>query len=174
MQKVAKHASPQREPSSGRGNQERDRWFESGSLQRRVCCEPGISRSGCPNLEGSPSETPPRPGAWPRSASCHRLGRPPGVGGVTSRATGCRLPPVTIACLSCNPRSMAFSPCRSDRDFVAALLIVLSEGPGARVAIRRTMYGTRLHASGRAAAARARYMGRTPSHPKATVAGPPA
>jgi hypothetical protein len=27
-------------------------------------------------ISGVPSETPPRPGAWPRSASCHRLGRP--------------------------------------------------------------------------------------------------
>jgi hypothetical protein len=35
-EKVAKHANPQRERSSGRGNQKRDRWFESGSLQRRV------------------------------------------------------------------------------------------------------------------------------------------
>jgi hypothetical protein len=35
--------------------------------------------------------------------------------------------------------------------------------PGARIARRRTMYRTCLHASGRAAAARARYMGRTPS-----------
>ena len=32
---------------------EGDRRFESASLQRRVCCEPWISRSGCPNLRGS-------------------------------------------------------------------------------------------------------------------------
>ena len=50
MQKVAKHASPQRELSSGRGNQERDRWFESGSLQQRVHCEPDFLDQGAENF----------------------------------------------------------------------------------------------------------------------------
>ena len=52
------------------------------------------------------------------------------------------------------------SPWRPDCDFLASLLIVLSEGTWRKgVAGRWTMYGTCLHSSGRAAAARARHMG---------------
>src|SRR5208282_841749 len=65
------------------------------------------------------------------------------------------------------------SPWWRDRNFIASLLIVLSEGTWRKgVATRRTMYGTCLHASDRAAAARARYIGAP--NPKAAVAGGPA
>ena len=83
-----------------------------------------------------------------------------------------RLPPVTIACLPCNPRSMALSPLGGVTAILSLRCSLFSlREPGARVARRRTMYGTCPHASGRAAAARARYMGAP--HPKAAVAESP-
>src|SRR5437764_1114645 len=43
-----------------------------------------------------------------------------------------RLPPVTIACLSCNPRSMAFSPLLEWRDSVVPRPLFSPRNPGAR------------------------------------------
>src|SRR5271166_2889532 len=60
-----------------------------------------------------------------------------------------------------------------DRNFIASLLIVLSEGTWRKgVARRGTMYGTCLHASGRAAVLEDDTWGAP--HPKAAVAGRPA
>src|SRR6516162_8372586 len=54
---------------------------DAPELQVRIHSPPAKSLLRTLNLRlsqsrGSPSETPPRSGAWPRSASCHRLERP--------------------------------------------------------------------------------------------------
>ena len=81
-----------------------------------------------------------------------------------------RLPPVTIACLPCNPRSMALSPYGVTAILLLHYSLFSLREPGARVLPDAGEFGNCLHASGTATAARARYMGRT--HRKAAVAGP--
>jgi len=59
----------------------RNRYLSRAELKVRIHSPPAKSLLRTLNLglsqsRGSPSETPPGPGAWPRSASCHRLGRP--------------------------------------------------------------------------------------------------
>jgi hypothetical protein len=48
-----------------------------------------------------------------------------------------RLPPVTIACLSCNPRFMAFPPCQVSRRLWSHRSLFFLREPGARVTDHR-------------------------------------